>query len=57
MRSSDWKLVMPLSARLTISILLSDSFYVWKYLCMVMKSAYIILFDELNVLCFLSLTS
>lgn len=33
MRSSDWKLAMALSAWLTISILLSDSFYVWKYLC------------------------
>lgn len=33
MRSSDWKLVIPLSVRLTISILLSASFHVWKYLC------------------------
>lgn len=48
---------MPLSAWLTISILLSDSFYVWKYLCVVMKSAYNLLFDDLSMLHFLSLRS
>lgn len=57
MRSSDGKLVMPLFAWLTISILLSDSFYVWKYLCLMMKSACNILFDDMNMLRFLNLTS
>lgn len=37
MRSSDWKLVIALSAWLIISILVSNSFSVWKYLCMVMN--------------------
>lgn len=48
MRSSDWKLVIALSAWLIISILVWNSFNVWKYLCMVMKLVLNLCFDDVS---------